>query len=53
MPDFLIDVNLPYHFSLWNNPAYIHQIDINDSWTDFQIWEYAKEKLKFQFILST
>jgi len=44
MANFLIDVNLPYYFSLWNNPGYIHQMDINDSWTDTQIWEYAKEK---------
>lgn len=44
MPRFLIDVNLPYYFSLWNNPDYIHQIDINDSWTDTQIWDYAKDK---------
>ncbi|HYF67281.1 MAG TPA: DUF5615 family PIN-like protein [Ohtaekwangia sp.] len=44
MAHFLIDVNLPYYFSLWNSPDYIHQIDINDCWTDTQIWNYAKEK---------
>jgi predicted nuclease of predicted toxin-antitoxin system len=44
MAIFLIDVNLPYYFSIWNSPDYIHQVDINDSWTDSQIWEYAKEK---------
>ncbi|MHA3788570.1 DUF5615 family PIN-like protein [Flavobacterium hauense] len=43
MADFLIDVNLPYYFSLWNNDAYIHQKDINDEWTDEQIWKYAQE----------
>jgi len=42
MPKYLIDVNLPYHFSLWNSPDFIHQKDINDEWTDEQIWEYAK-----------
>lgn len=43
MANFLIDVNLPYYFSLWNNPDYVHQKDIEDSWTDSQIWNYAKE----------
>jgi len=28
MVKYLIDVNLPYYFSLWNSPEYIHQIDI-------------------------
>lgn len=44
MPRFLIDVNLPYFFSLWDNPDYIHQKDIDDEYTDEQIWEYAKER---------
>ena len=43
MADFLIDVNLPYYFSLWSNENYIHQKDINDEWTDEQIWKYAQE----------
>ena len=43
MPKFLIDVNLPYYFSLWNNSDFIHQKDINDEWSDEQIWIYAKE----------
>jgi len=43
MPKFLIDANLPYYFSLWNNADYIHQKDINDEWEDEQIWQYAKE----------
>lgn len=43
MADFLIDVNLPYYFSLWNNDLYVHQKDINDEWTDEQIWKYAQE----------
>ncbi len=28
MPKYLIDVNLPYYFSLWNTLDYIHQNDI-------------------------
>ena len=43
MAVYLIDVNLPYYFSLWNNPDYIHQKDINDEWTDEQIWSYAEQ----------
>ena len=43
MPKYLIDVNLPYYFSLWNTPDFIHQKDINDEWSDDMIWQYAKE----------
>lgn len=43
MPRFLIDVNLPYYFSLWKGEDFIHQRDINDEWNDGQIWEYAKQ----------
>ena len=42
MPKYLIDVNLPYRFSLWNSEDFIHQTNIDDEWTDEQIWEYAK-----------
>lgn len=44
MASFLIDVNLPYYFSLWNTPDYIHQNDIDDTFSDEQIWQFAKEK---------
>ena len=43
MAKYLIDVNLPYYFSLWNTSEYLHQKDIDDMWLDEQIWEYAKE----------
>ena len=43
MPKFLIDVNLPYHLSIWNSDNFIHQKNINDEWFDEQIWVYAKE----------
>ncbi len=43
MKKFLIDVNLPYYFSIWNNKEYIHMIDINDTWEDNMIWEYVKK----------
>jgi len=43
MAVFLVDTNLPYYFSLWNNEDYIHQNDIDDEWSDQQIWNYAKK----------
>lgn len=43
MTKFLIDANLSYYFSIWNNDKFIHVKDINDSWTDEMIWNYAKE----------
>ncbi|WP_338793586.1 DUF5615 family PIN-like protein [Bernardetia sp. MNP-M8] len=43
MTKYLIDVNLPYHFSLWNNENYVHQKDLDSKAKDNQIWEFAKE----------
>lgn len=43
MAKYLIDANLPYYFSLWNTPDFIHQRDLDDTWTDEQIWQYAKD----------
>ncbi len=40
---YLIDVNLPYLFSIWNQNDYIHQKDIDDEWSDDLIWNYAKK----------
>jgi predicted nuclease of predicted toxin-antitoxin system len=42
MAKFLIDINLPYHFALWNSPEFIHQKDLNSKWSDEEIWTYAK-----------
>lgn len=42
MVKYLIDVNLPYYFSLWNSKQFIHQNDINDQSSDEEIWQYAK-----------
>ena len=41
-PTYLIDSNLPYYFDLWNSPRFVHVNDLNDTWTDEEIWEYAK-----------
>jgi predicted nuclease of predicted toxin-antitoxin system len=42
-PKYLIDANLPRYFSLWNTDEFIHQSEIEDTWTDEQIWKYATE----------
>lgn len=44
MPKYLIDVNLPYYFSLWNTSDYIHQIDIDPKAKDKDIWKYARKQ---------
>jgi predicted nuclease of predicted toxin-antitoxin system len=41
MVKYLIDVNLPYYFSLWNDEKFIHQKDNNDEAKDDEIWKYA------------
>lgn len=43
MSKYLIDVNLPYYFALWNSTDFIHVKDLNDTWSDDEIWQYAKE----------
>ncbi len=43
MPRFLIDVNLPYYFSLWNSNEFLHVRNLGETWSDTQIWQYAKE----------
>ncbi|MCH7674808.1 DUF5615 family PIN-like protein [candidate division KSB1 bacterium] len=43
MAKYFIDANLPYYFALWSNKDCIHANDIDDEWSDFKIWEYAKE----------
>jgi len=44
MARYVIDVNLPYYFSLWRGPDYIHLRDVNDEWLDSQVWDYAREQ---------
>ena len=39
MPRFLIDANLPYRFEIWNGPDYLQVFDINDAWSDSEIWQ--------------
>src|SRR5215210_5987887 len=44
MPRYLIDVNLPYYFSLWRGPDYLHVRDLDDEWLDTKVWSYAKQQ---------
>jgi predicted nuclease of predicted toxin-antitoxin system len=44
MRGFLIDVNLPYRFSLWSGEDFEHMRDVGEAWTDTQIWRYAQER---------
>lgn len=32
MAKYLVDVNLPYYFSLWDGEDFIHQADLGDTW---------------------
>jgi predicted nuclease of predicted toxin-antitoxin system len=43
MVRFVIDVNLPYFFSLWRGPDFVHVRDLDDEWTDSQVWSYAQQ----------
>ena len=44
MPQFPIDANLPYRFSLWQGEDYVHAFDLGDELPDSAIWRYAKQK---------
>ncbi|HVT19346.1 MAG TPA: DUF5615 family PIN-like protein [Thermoanaerobaculia bacterium] len=44
MARYLIDANLPYYFSLWRGPAYLHLNDVNDSMPDGELWTYARRE---------
>lgn len=44
MPRYVIDVNLPYYFSLWRGPDYVHVRDLDDEWPDSQVWAFAKQQ---------
>lgn len=38
---FLVDVNLPKHFSFFNHPHFLHLVDIDPYMTDEHVWHYA------------
>ena len=43
MPRFLIDTNLPRRLAIWNNPDFDWVADHDDTWSDSQVWEYARQ----------
>lgn len=43
MLKFLVDVNLPKHFHYFNEPHFVHIVDINPKMSDEEIWNYALE----------
>lgn len=43
MAKYLVDANLPYYFALWNNDDFIHVRDLDDTWSDETIWQYARD----------
>jgi Uncharacterized protein conserved in bacteria len=47
---FLVDVNLPKYFHYFNNENFIYVVDINPTWTDQEIWDYA---LKSNLVILT
>lgn len=40
---YLVDVNLPLLFSVWHSQDYVHLKHIGESWSDEQVWQYARE----------
>ncbi len=43
---FIVDVNLPKYFHFFNNVNFLHVVDINPSWTDQEIWDFALKNNK-------
>ncbi len=42
MKGFLVDANLSRRVDVWQSEAFQFVIDINDTWSDSEIWNYAK-----------
>ncbi len=43
MTKYLIDVNLPDHFSLWHTDEYQYVKNLDARWDDRTIWTFAEE----------
>ncbi len=43
MPEFIVDANLPFRISKWQNNRFEHVLKINPFWDDEEIWDYACE----------
>lgn len=42
MPEFIVDANLPFRISSWQNDQFVYVLNINPLWNDEEIWDYAK-----------
>ena len=40
---FLIDANLPRRLDAWQGESFQHVADIDDEWSDSEIWTYARQ----------
>lgn len=43
MKRFLIDANLPFKINAWQGESFWFVADINEEWTDSEIWDYARK----------
>ncbi len=43
LPKYLVDVNLPNKFKLWNTEEFVYAKDIDERMNDSIIWRYARE----------
>lgn len=43
MKKYLIDANLPRKIKVWQTEDFQFVSEINDEWTDSEIWDYAKQ----------
>ena len=43
MPGYLIDANLPRWFEPWSGPNYQFADDFAPSWSDTEVWSFAKQ----------
>lgn len=44
MIEYLVDVNLPFKFILWHDPRFQHVREIDKTWNNSFIWQYARER---------
>ena len=43
MAKYIIDVNLPYRFKLWQHEDFVYVRDVGEQMNDTAIWKYARE----------
>ncbi len=43
MKKYLVDANLPSKIKVWRTEEFEFVNQINDEWTDSEIWDYAKQ----------